>query len=158
LTALSLAATPSAAGQSTPQAPGQANTGDQPKNNDQGKTDPQSQSKDAQTKTDQSKPADSNVFVLKPPEMPAQPQIAPQLRAVDLENRKKLENSTRIHLIQLLDAEFVRVRKFFPLGDKSLVIDPQGRVTPTDTSLFQQIQAKGAAAKVGDKVQITNVA
>jgi len=160
LIALSLAATPSAAGQSTPPASGQGNTGDQAKNNDQGKTDPQSQSqsKDAQSKADQSKPAaESNVFVLKQPEMPAQPQMAPQLRAVDLESRKKLENSTRIHLIQLLDAEFVRVRKFFPLGDKSLVIDAQGRVTPSDTSLFQQLQAKGAAAKVGDKVQITNV-
>src|SRR5215475_5436566 len=89
--------------------------------------------------------------------MPAQPQMAPQLRAVDLESRKKLENSTRIHLIQLLDAEFVRVRKFFPLGDKSLIIDAEGRVTPNDANLFQMIQAKGAAAKVGDKVQITNV-
>lgn len=148
--ALSFAVTRPVAAQNAPAAPGQAKSGDQ------AKTDPQA--KDAQAKTDQSKPADSNVFVLKQPEMPAQPQVVAELRAVDLEKRKKLENSTRIHLIQLLDAEFVRVRKFFPLGDKSLIIDPEGRVTPNDANLFLQMQAKGAAAKVGDKVQITNVA
>src|SRR5262252_2083974 len=150
LTASALAAPRFATAQNAPAAPGQTQS------NDQAKAD--SQSKDSQAKPDQAKPADSHVFVLKEPEMPAQAQVAPQLRAVDLEKRKKLENSTRIHLIQLLDAEFVRVRRFFPLGDKSMIIDPEGRVTPTDTSLFQQIQAKGAAAKVGDKVQITNVA
>jgi len=106
----------------------------------------------------QDKSADPNVLILKGPELPpSQPQMAPQLRAVDLEKRKKLEDGTRIQLIQLMDAEFVRVRKYFPLGDKSVVIDPQGRVSPSDASLFQQIQSRGAAAKVGDKVQITNV-
>jgi len=104
-----------------------------------------------------SKPADSNVLILKSPEMPQQPQFTPELRAVDLEKRQRLDETTKRHLIQLIDAEFGHSRKFIPLGDKSLVIDPQGRVTPSDASLFQQTQAHGTAAKVGDKVQITNV-
>jgi hypothetical protein len=89
--------------------------------------------------------------------MPQQPQFTPELRAVDLEKRQRLDETTKRHLIQLIDAEFGHSRKFIPLGDKSLVIDPQGRVTPSDASLFQQTQAHGTAAKVGDKLQITNV-
>lgn len=114
---------------------------------------------DPQTKPDSKGNASdsSNVLILKAPEMPSQPQFTPELRAVDLEKRKPVDEATRMHLIQLMDAEFGHVRKYIPLGDKALVIDPQGRVTPNDVSLFQQIQARGAAAKVGDKVQITNV-
>jgi hypothetical protein len=153
---LTLAAVTLAGGQEPQAASSQAKTGDQAKPADQAKTKDQAKTGD-QAKTEQSKPADSNVFVLKAPEMPAQPQMTPELRAVDLEKRGKLGATTRAHLIQLLDAEFVRVRRYFPLGDKSMTIDPQGRVTPTDTALFQQAQAKGMAAKVGDKVQITNV-
>jgi hypothetical protein len=62
-----------------------------------------------------------------------------------------------MHLITLLDAEFAHVRKSLPLGDKSLVIDAEGRVTPSDQNLFQLSQLHGMAAKPGDKVQITNV-
>lgn len=104
------------------------------------------------------KPGDgSNVLILKSPEMPVQQQFTPELRAADLEKRKPVDQTTKMHLIQLMDAEFGHVRKYIPLGDKTLVIDPQGRVTPSDVNLFQQIQARGAAAKVGDKVQISNV-
>src|SRR5215831_9156480 len=114
---------------------------------------------DPQAKSDsKAKPGDnSNVLILKAPEMPAQPQFKPELRAVDLEKRKQVDEATRMHLIQLMDAEFGHVRKYLPLGDKALVIDPQGRVTPNDAALFQQTQSHGTAAKVGDKVQITNV-
>jgi hypothetical protein len=111
-----------------------------------------------QAQTDgQAKPADSGVFVLRTPKAPASEQFTPQLRAIELEKRPKLDEGTRMLLIQSLDAEFVHTRKFFPLGDKSIVINPQGQVSPGDAVLFQQIQARGAAAKVGDKVQITNV-
>jgi hypothetical protein len=119
-----------------------------------------SQDKDAPAQNQangQSKPADSNVFVLKSPQAPPSTQFTPQLRAVDLEKRPKVDEATRMLLIQLLDAEFVHTRKFFALGDKSIVINPQGQVNPGDAALFQQVQAHGAAAKVGDKVQITNV-
>lgn len=105
----------------------------------------------------QGKPADSNVFVLASPKAPASVQFTPQLRAVDLGKRRKLDENTRVLLIQSLDAEFVHTRRYFPLGDKSIVISPQGQVSPGDAVLFQQMQAHGIAAKVGDKVQITNV-
>src|SRR5262249_11034838 len=122
----------------------------------QGKPDAKPQPADPKAKPE-AKPAEPNVFVMKAPEMPDQPQFTPQLRAVDLEKRARLSETTKMHLIQLMDAEFVHVRKYFPLGDKSIVIDSRGRVTPNDASLFQTIQTRGAAAKVGDKVQITNV-
>jgi len=114
---------------------------------------------DSQAKSDsKAKPGDnSNVLILKAPEMPAQPQFKPELRAADLEKRKQVDEATRMHLIQLMDAEFGHVRKYIPLGDKALVIDRQGRVTPNDAALFQLTQSHGTAAKVGDKVQITNV-
>jgi hypothetical protein len=122
--------------------------------------DPQAQSKPespapADAKAQQ---GDPRVLILKSPEMPVTPQTAPQLRAVDLEKRAKLSDDTRLKLVQLIDAEFVHVRKYFPLGDKSMVINPQGQVSPSDPALFQQIQARGAAAKLGDKVQITSIA
>jgi hypothetical protein len=99
-----------------------------------------------------------NVLVLKQEPPPAtQPQFKPQLRAVDIESRPKLSNTTRMQLIGLMDAEFVHVRKYIPLGAKDLVVTPEGVVKPTDAQLFQAMQASGAAAKLGDKVQITNV-
>jgi hypothetical protein len=144
------------AGQTPAAAPnsGQANQGQ----GNQGQTaDPQSQPKpDSSAKGgDQSKPGDPNVLILKAPQMPITQQTAPELRAVDLEKRQKLSDGTRLQLVQLMQSEFAHVRKYFPLGDRSLVINPQGQVTPGDAALFQQIQMHGAAAKVGDKVQIT---
>lgn len=114
---------------------------------------------ETQTKSPEAKPADSNVLVLKAPAPPPdQPQLKPLLRAVDLEKRQKLNDGTRLKLIQLLDAEFVHTRKFLPLGDKNTVITPEGEVKPNDARLFQTMQGSGAAAKIGDKVQITNIA
>jgi hypothetical protein len=51
----------------------------------------------------------------------------------------------------------VHTRKMLPLGDKSTVIAPDGTVKPGDAALFQLAQSRGAAAKIGDKVQITNI-
>jgi hypothetical protein len=125
----------------------------------QSASDPQAQSQtDVKNKSDSQSPgSDGNVLILKAPVMPQAQQTKPELRAVDLEKRPKLSEGTKIQLIQLMDAEFAHTRKYFPLGDKSLVINPQGLVTPADAALFQQIQARGAAAKVGDRVQITNI-
>src|SRR5579864_5484634 len=125
------------------------------------------QSPDSKTPTIANDPAKSGanpqnsepgVLVLKGPELPsARPQIKPELRAVDLETRQRLTETTKRELIHVMDAEFAHVRKYFPLGDKSLVINPQGLVSPGDAAIFQQIQLHGAAAKVGDRVQITNI-
>lgn len=76
---------------------------------------------------------------------------------MDLESRQKLTETTKRELIHVMDSEFAHVRKYFPLGDKSLVINPQGQVTPGDAAIFQLMQARGMAAKVGDRVQVTNI-
>jgi hypothetical protein len=104
-----------------------------------------------------SKAADPDVLVLKPPPPPPGQQQKPALRAVDLQSRPKLDDVTKMRLIQLLDADLVHTRKYLPLGDKNTKITPEGLVTPNDSALFQSMQAHGAAAKVGDKVQITNI-
>jgi hypothetical protein len=101
---------------------------------------------------------DSHVLILKAPQAPASQPTTAELRAVELEKRPKLSEPTRMQLISLMTAEFVHTRKYFPLGDKSIVINPQGQVSPGDAALFQQTQLKGMAAKVGDKVQITAIA
>src|SRR5262249_5720202 len=86
---------------------------------------------------------DPSVFVLKGPERPPdQPQFTPELRPVDLEKRPALSAITKVRLIQLMQAEFAHVRRYFPLGDKAIVIDPEGKVTPNDTVLFQEVQQK----------------
>lgn len=101
--------------------------------------------------------AEPGVIVLKAPEMPAQPQFVPKLKAVELQARHRLSEGTKLQLIQLMQAEFVHVRRYLPLGEKNIVIDPEGAVKPGDAQLFQRMQTVGAAAKVGDKVQITNI-
>ena len=81
----------------------------------------------------------------------------PQLKPADLDNRQSLNDGTRMQLIRVMDAEFVHVRKYFPVGDKSMVIGPDGLVKPGDAQLYRMAQTYGAAAKVGDRVQITNI-
>lgn len=76
---------------------------------------------------------------------------------MDLENRQKLTETTKRELIHVMDSEFAHVRKYLPLGDKTIVINPQGQVSPGDAAIFQQIQLHGSAAKVGDRVQVTNI-
>lgn len=118
----------------------------------------QSQTQNSQPQSSQGKPADANVLILKAPAPPPdQPQEKPKLRAVDLKNRPKLDEVTKMRLVQLLDAELVHTRKYLPLGEKNIVITPEGMVKPTDAMIFQTMQAHGAAAKIGDKVQITNI-
>ena len=117
-----------------------------------------------QSKPPDAKPADSqsappNVFIIKPPPPPpdAPQQVAPQLKATQLDGRPKLDEATKMHLIQIIDAELVHSRKYLPLGDKSTTISPEGQVKPGDQQLYTLAQTRGAAAKIGDRVQITNV-
>jgi hypothetical protein len=62
-----------------------------------------------------------------------------------------------MQLIRVMDAEFVHVRKYFPVGDKSMVIGDDGSVKPGDAQLYRMAQTYGAAARIGDRVQITNI-
>jgi hypothetical protein len=95
----------------------------------------------------------------KPPDAQA-PQAAdttPRLKPVDLDGRQNLSDGTKMQLIRVMDAEFVHVRKYFPVGEKDMVIAPDGLVKPGDAELYRMAQSYGAAAKVGDRVQITNI-
>jgi hypothetical protein len=94
---------------------------------------------------------------LKPPQPPPEPAGTIHLKPSDLDSRSPLDNGTKMQLIRLLDAEFVHVRKYFPIGDKSVVIGPDGLIKPGDDVLYGMAQSKGAAAKIGDRVQITNI-
>ncbi len=91
----------------------------------------------------------------------AQPPLSadttPHLKPVDLDSREKLADATRMQLIRVMDAEFVHVRKYFPVGEKNMVIAPDGLVKPGDAELYRMAQTNGAAAKLGDRVQITNI-
>jgi hypothetical protein len=79
------------------------------------------------------------------------------LKPIDLDNREKLADATKMQLIRVMDAEFVHVRKNLPVGEKDLVIGPDGLVKPGDAQLYRMAQSYGAAAKIGDRVQITNI-
>jgi hypothetical protein len=96
----------------------------------------------------------------KPPDgqPPIQANTPPHLKPIDLDSREKLNDGTKMQLIRVLDAEFVHVRKNLPIGEKDLVIGPDGTVKPGDAQLYRMAQTYGAAAKVGDRVQITNIA
>lgn len=110
-----------------------------------------------QNKPAENKPA-PDVFVIKAPEPPpSQPVQKPALTAQQLESRAPLNDGTKMQLIQLLDAEMVHTRKPLPLGDKSTIIGPDGQVKPGDAVLYQLAQSRGTAARIGDKVQITNI-
>jgi hypothetical protein len=99
-------------------------------------------------------PEDPHIPRAEPVQEPGGP---PQLKPADLDSRKNLEDATRMQLIRLTEAEFVHVRKNFPVGDKSMVIEPDGLVKPGDAQLYRMAQTYGAAAKIGDRVQITNI-
>lgn len=85
------------------------------------------------------------------------PDNTPHLKPIDLEGRQNLNDGTKMQLIRVLDAEFVHVRKNLPVGEKNMVIAPDGLVKPGDAELYRMAQTYGAAAKIGDRVQITNI-
>jgi hypothetical protein len=82
---------------------------------------------------------------------PTQPEIP------GLEKRPKMSEATRMQIIQAINAEFARTRKYFPVGYKNMTLTPQGKTSPDDSHLYQMTLMNGAAAKVGDRIQITNI-
>lgn len=106
--------------------------------------------------------APSALAAAQAPSQNAQPQNPGQAAPApapppNLDKRPKLTDGTRLELIQLINAEFVRVRKTMPLAYKDINITPEGKVTPADDRLYQLAQTYGSAAKLGDRVQITNI-
>src|SRR6266481_894529 len=68
-----------------------------------------------------------------------------------------LTPETRIQFIRLLQAEFVFVRMNLPQGEKGLHLNTAGEFTPGKTELDLTVANIGAAAKIGERVMITNV-
>jgi len=68
-----------------------------------------------------------------------------------------ISDKTRVEIVRLLNAEYVWVRKPFPMGEKGLSINPNGEVTPGDSEIRQLVAKYGPAARPGERAQITNV-
>ena len=98
-------------------------------------------------------------IIIGQPPSPAPPPSAavPFVPIPDLDKRPRMSEGTRMQLIGLINAEFVRVRKICPVGYKDLKMTPDGEVKPDDAQLYRLGQSYGAAARIGDKVKITNI-
>lgn len=70
---------------------------------------------------------------------------------------KPITIDTRLTLVRTLNAEFVRVKKPFPMGQKGITIKNNGEVTPDDHTLVAWVANNGPAARPGDRAQITNI-
>ncbi|MGH9492645.1 MAG: hypothetical protein ACRD2K_04010 [Terriglobales bacterium] len=68
-----------------------------------------------------------------------------------------MSGNTRFAVIRALEAERVYVRRPFPMGQKGLTLHASGKVTPDGAELWGLVTQHGAAARPGDRAQITNV-
>lgn len=84
--------------------------------------------------------------------------VQPKLQIADLDKRPKMSDHTRLLLIQAMNAEFARTRKNLPVGFKDITLTTDGKVKPGDDRLYQLAMTQGAAARIGDRIQITNIA
>jgi hypothetical protein len=102
----------------------------------------------------QSQPDSRQTSTADPQAPPAEsrPQIA------DLDKRPKMNDHNRMLLIQAMNAEFARSRKTFPIGYKDIALTTEGKLKPDDGRLHQLAMTYGSAAKIGDRIQITNIA
>jgi hypothetical protein len=69
---------------------------------------------------------------------------------------EKMTPQTRIQVIRSLQAERVFARVLFPQGDKGLKIK-DGKISPSEMAIAQQIADYGAAVKPGDRCVITDI-
>ena len=70
---------------------------------------------------------------------------------------ERMSPNTRFAVIRALEAERVYARRPFPMGTKGLTLNAGGKVTPDGAELWGMVTQLGAAARPGDRVQITNV-
>ncbi len=70
---------------------------------------------------------------------------------------QQMSSNTRFAVIRTFEAERVYVRRPFPMGTKGLTLKAGGAVTPDGPELWGLVSQHGAAARPGDRVQITNV-
>jgi hypothetical protein len=69
---------------------------------------------------------------------------------------RPLTFDTRLTIVRMLSAEFVRAKKMFPQGEKGLTIR-NGVVAPDDRTLVAWAANLGPAARPGERAQITNI-
>ncbi len=69
---------------------------------------------------------------------------------------ERMTKETRMLVIRSLNAEFVFVRKPFPMGQTGLTIK-DGVVSPAEQQLEMLVAQYGMAAKPGDRAKITNI-
>lgn len=69
-----------------------------------------------------------------------------------------MSSATRMQIISAINAEFARSRKTFPIGYKDITLTTDGKLKPEDGRLYQLAMTYGSAARVGDRIQITNIA
>jgi len=103
----------------------------------------------------QTKP--SGDFQIPAPAAPPGQAAATKPQIEDLDKRPKLDQHTRMLLIQAINAEFARARKTLPLGYKEISLTSDGKIKPDDARLYQLAITYGPAARVGDRIQITNI-
>jgi len=99
----------------------------------------------------------ATTVTLPAPPPPASVPERPQVRPPDLDRRQPLSKNTQYELIKAVNAEFARTRYTLPLGEKDLVITADGKVKPDETSLYKTAMTHGGSAKIGDRVQITDI-
>jgi len=80
-----------------------------------------------------------------------------EVNSAELAKRPRLSQQTRFQIIRVINAEFAYARKLFPQGEKGLTLTPSGVVTPSDQDLYRMSMARGAAARLGERIQITDV-
>jgi len=80
-----------------------------------------------------------------------------EVNPAELAKRPRLSQQTRFQIIRAINAEFAYARKLFPQGEKGLTLTPSGVVTPSDQVLYRMSMARGAAARLGERIQITDV-
>lgn len=93
-------------------------------------------------------PADSHSKALK-----GTATTAPAVASV---SNQPMSKEMRLNVIRALNAEFVFIRKPFPMGAKGLTIK-DGAITPSDSELNMMVAQYGPAARPGDRAQITDV-
>ncbi|HJX83170.1 MAG TPA: hypothetical protein VJ723_02355, partial [Candidatus Angelobacter sp.] len=81
--------------------------------------------------------------------------IPEAIQLPDLSKRHPMDEFTKMQLVQLFNAEMVRIRKTLPVGNRNITISPDGVVRPGDARLHQLAENYGATGKIGDLVKIT---
>lgn len=71
------------------------------------------------------------------------------------QTRPEISKQTRMELVRALSAEFAFTRKQLPLGQRVIVIRPDGSVATSDRELYNLAAQRGQVARAGDRIQIT---